>query len=64
VVPVALIGAGVGAYVDKFLKRMSRGGLAAVRERSGRPLDIIDFAEGVCQNLVTVLFKEYEIDRR
>ena len=64
VLPVSLIGAGAGAFVDKFLYRMNRGGLAAARERYGRPLDIIDFAEGVCENLVTVLFKEYEIDRR
>ena len=62
--PVAIIGAGTGAYVDKFLYRLNRGGIGAARERYGRPLDIIDFAEGVVENLVTVLFKEYEIDRR
>ena len=64
VLPISLIGAGVGAFVDKFLYRLNRGGLGAARERYGRPLDIIEFAEGVCENLITVLFKEYEIDRR
>jgi len=62
--PVAIIGAGSTAYVDKFLYRLNRGGLVDARRRYGRPLDIIDFAEGVCENLVTVLFKEYELDRR
>ena len=62
--PITLVGAGISAYVDKFLYRMNRGGLASTRERYGRPLDVIDFAEGVVENLVTVLFKEYEIDRR
>ena len=62
--PVAVIGAGVGAYMDKFLYRLNRGGIGSTRERYGRPLDVIDFAEGVVENLVTVLFKEYEIDRR
>lgn len=62
--PVAFVGAGIGAYVDKFMYRMNRGGLASAMQRYGRPLDVIDFAEGVCENLVTVLFKEYEIDRR
>lgn len=62
--PVAIIGAGATAYIDKFLYRMRRGGLENARQRFGRPLDIIDFAEGVCENLVTILFKEYALDRR
>ncbi len=62
--PVAIVSAGTGAYVDKFLYRMNRGGLQNASQRYGRPLDIIDFAEGVCENLVTILFKEYELDRR
>lgn len=62
--PVAIIGAGSTAYVDKFLYRMNRGGLENASMRFKRPLDIIDFAEGVCENLVTILFKEYELDRR
>lgn len=62
--PVAILGSGSTAYVDKFLYRLNRGGLENARMRYGRPMDVIDFAEGVCENLVTILFKEYELDRR
>jgi 20S proteasome alpha/beta subunit len=63
--PVVVLGAGGTAFVDKFLDRIRRNGIAnASFQMGGSKLDVIDFAERVCEPTVTALFKEYAIDRR
>jgi 20S proteasome alpha/beta subunit len=62
--PVIVLGAGATAFVDKFLDRVRRDAISQARKELGRKLDVIDFAERVCEVTVTALFKEYAIDRQ
>jgi 20S proteasome alpha/beta subunit len=62
--PVVVLGAGGTAFVDKFLDRIRRNGITNASFQLGTKLDVIDFAERVCEPTVTALFKEYAIDRR
>lgn len=61
--PVTLAGAGYTAYLDKFIKRACRQVIASAHSKSNQKLDILDFCERVCEPLVTILLKEYQIDR-
>jgi 20S proteasome alpha/beta subunit len=61
--PVVVLGAGATAFVDKFLDRIRRTGIAGAASELKRKLDVIDFAERVCEITATTLFKEYAIDR-
>jgi 20S proteasome alpha/beta subunit len=62
--PVVVLGAGGTAFVDKFLDRIRRNGIANAAFELKRKLDVVDFAERVCEITVTTLFKEYAIERR
>lgn len=62
--PVVVLGAGATAFVDKFLDRIRRNGIANAAFELKRKLDVVDFAERVCEITVTTLFKEYAIERR
>ncbi|HTQ76760.1 MAG TPA: hypothetical protein VMI15_01930, partial [Burkholderiales bacterium] len=61
--PVALAGAGMTTYVDKFVDRAKRSGITSARNSLKRKLDIVDFVEQVCEPSVAVLMKEYLFDR-
>ncbi len=63
--PVALAGAGMTAFIDKFVDRANRTGIEAARKnpKVDRTLDVVDFVEHVCEPLVAILMKEYLIDR-
>ncbi len=62
--PVALIGAGMTAYIDKFVDRVKREAIeAAAKDVPKQKLDIVDFVERVCETVVAILLKEYYIDR-
>jgi 20S proteasome alpha/beta subunit len=61
--PVALIGAGMTAFIDKFVDRAKRDGITEASTRLGRKLDIIDFVDRVGETLTTILLKEYVVDR-
>jgi len=61
--PVGLIGAGMTAFIDKFVDRAKREGIATAAKIKDRNLDIVDFAESVCETIVSILLKEYAIDR-
>lgn len=66
--PVVVMGAGITAFVDKFLDRTRRDAITKAAEKLEkssvkRKLDIIDFADRVCEPMATALFKEYSIDR-
>lgn len=60
--PVALVGAGMTAFVNKLLERSEKA--LDDHSSSGEPqLDISDFSEQICESIVAFLFKEYVIDR-
>lgn len=61
--PIALLGAGATAFVDKFIDRAKREVIGLAHKQLKRKLDIIDFCERVCEPVVAILFKEYLIDR-
>jgi len=63
--PVAIIAAGTSTYFDKFQHRACQRGiaLAAGSHASKGKLDITEFAELVCEPIMTALLKEYAIDR-
>ena len=61
--PVALIGAGMSAFIDKFVDRAKREGIALAAKDKGGKLDIVDFSDNVCETIVSILLKEYVIDR-
>jgi 20S proteasome alpha/beta subunit len=61
--PVAMVGAGMTAFMDKFLDRTKREGIGIAAAEIKRKLDIVDFVERVCETVVTLLVKEYAIDR-
>lgn len=62
--PVALIGAGISTFVDKFLDKAKKEAIdIAAKKMVKRKLDIIDFSEYVGETVTSALFKEYVIDR-
>jgi len=62
--PVVVMGAGMTAFVDKFLDRIRRDAISKANEKlAGKKLDIIDFTDRVCEPMASALFKEYCIDR-
>ena len=61
--PVVMVGAGMTAFMDKFLDRTKREGIQIAASEVKRKLDIVDFVERVCETVVTLLVKEYAIDR-
>jgi len=61
--PVAIVGAGMTAFIDKFVDRAKRDGIAAASKSINRKLDIVDFVERVGETTVSFLFKEYALDR-
>jgi 20S proteasome alpha/beta subunit len=69
--PVVIVGAGATAFVDKFLDLIRRdmivqaqAALGQARRNSNVKLDIVDFADRVCETTAGVLYKEYVIDRQ
>lgn len=63
VAPIAMVGAGMTAFMDKFLDRAKREGISSAASDVKRKLDVVDFVERVCETVVTLLVKEYAIDR-
>ena len=61
--PVAVVGAGMTAFMDKFLDRAKREGIGIAAAEVKRKLDVVDFVERVCETIITLLVKEYAIDR-
>src|SRR5690242_10831131 len=61
--PVIIMGAGMTAFVDKFLDRTRRDAISKAHEKMAKKLDIIDFADRVCEPMASALFKEYCLDR-
>lgn len=61
--PVGLIGAGMTAFIDKFVDRVKREGISVAAEGKNKKLDIVDFSDNVCETIVSILFKEYVFDR-
>ena len=61
--PVAVIGAGMTTFIDKFLDRAKRAGIETASKETGAKLDIVDFVEHVGEGIVAILLKEYVIDR-
>ncbi len=62
---VAIIAAGMTAYFDKFRDRACRTMIGAAHDiiKPQRKLDIVDFAEHVCEPIMIALLKEYAFDR-
>ena len=61
--PIALVGAGMSAFIDKFVDRAKRESIARTSEALNDKLDIVDFVECVGESICSNLFKEYMIDR-
>ena len=61
--PVALVGAGMSAFIDKFIDRAKREGIAFASQKLDEKLDIFDFVERVGESICSLLLKEYVIDR-
>ena len=61
--PIALVGAGMRAFIDKFVDRAKRESIARTSEALNDKLDIVDFVEHVGESICSNLFKEYMIDR-
>lgn len=61
--PVAMIGAGMSAFIDKFADRAKRDGIENAHKILRKKLDIIDFVERVGETITAILLKEYFIDR-
>ena len=61
--PVALVGAGMSAFIDKFIDRAKREGIAFASQKIDAKLDIVDFVERVGESICSLLLKEYVIDR-
>lgn len=61
--PVALVGAGKGAFIDKFVDRARRDGISHASKVIQSRLDIVDFVECVGESICSNLFKEYMIER-
>lgn len=61
--PIAIVGAGMTAFVDKFIDRSNRLLAEFFDKKPSQKLDIVDFSENVCEPIGSILFKEYVIDR-
>ncbi|MBW8012491.1 MAG: hypothetical protein FVQ83_14845 [Chloroflexi bacterium] len=61
--PVAITGAGMSTFVDKFVDRANRDIIDIASQAAKRDLDIVDFSERVGETITSFLFKEYVIDR-
>ena len=61
--PIALVGAGVSAFIDKFIDRAKREGIRLASKTLNKKLDIFDFAEHVGESICSLLLKQYVIDR-
>lgn len=60
--PVAIIAAGMYAFIDKFIDTAKREAIADAYKNFKRKLDIVDFSQ-MCEPLVGALFKEYAVER-
>lgn len=63
--PIVLVGAGMTAFIDKFIDRTKRIGIDEAARKLGddKKLDVVDFVERVAEPVVAFLLKEYLIDR-
>jgi 20S proteasome alpha/beta subunit len=62
--PVAVVGAGISAYIDKFVDEAKRDAIPnAFKDAGEQPIDIIDFCNHIGEPLVAALFKKYYIER-
>ncbi|MGB7100915.1 MAG: hypothetical protein WBD95_19400 [Xanthobacteraceae bacterium] len=61
--PIAIAGAGMTAFIDKFADRVRRTGIESAQKTVRRKLDIVDFVERVAETVVSIMLKEYAIDR-
>ena len=61
--PVALVGAGMSAFIDKFIDRAKRQGITHASKKLKKKLDIVDFVEHVGESICSLLLKQYVIDR-
>src|SRR5437879_134853 len=61
--PVAIVAAGAMTFFDKFQDRACRSAIAAASKAVKKKLDIVEFCDGVCEVVVSSLFKEYVFDR-
>jgi len=61
--PVGLIGAGMTAFIDKFVDRVKREGISVAAKEKKKKLDIVDFSDNVCETIVSILLKEYVFDK-
>lgn len=61
--PVGLVGAGMTAFIDKFVDRAKRDGISVAAKEKNNQLDIVDFSDSVCETIVSILLKEYYIDK-
>ncbi len=61
--PVAAVGAGMTAFLDKFIDTANREAISNATTKPEQKLDIIDFCTDVCEPLVCSLFKRYGLDR-
>ncbi len=61
--PIALVGAGMSAFIDKFIDRAKREGIIHASQELNKKLDIVDFVENVGESICLLLLKQYVIDR-
>ncbi len=61
--PIAVIGAGISAFIDKFIDEARRDAIPNACQDLGARLDIIDFCTYVGEPLAAALFKKYYIER-
>jgi len=61
--PIAVAGAGMTAFIDKFVDRVTRTGIESASKAAERKLDVVDFVERVAEPVVSIMLKEYMIDR-
>ncbi len=60
---VCVAGAGASTFIDKFIDRAKREAIGTAFKAVKRKLDIRDFVERVCEPVVSILLKEYALDR-
>src|SRR6266478_1748173 len=60
--PIAIAGAGMTAFIDKFVDRARRTGIDNASRAIRRKLDVVDFVERVAETVVSIMLKEYAID--
>ncbi len=61
--PIAVVGAGMSAFIDKFVDEARRDAIPNARRDLDEPIDIIDFCTYVGEPLAAALFKKYYIER-